>query len=86
MAGDLLKALADRKVSSNIEDIDNNITLAMNTNSGCVFLSDDEYRTFMMNDGVLDEWAYCSTCGSENFVDDLFDGDCTNKETCKHCN
>jgi hypothetical protein len=39
-----------------------------NPNSGNVFLVDDDFRTFMLNDDdKLEEWVNCPNCGHEDF-------------------
>jgi hypothetical protein len=57
------------------------ITLNFNSNSGYVFLSDEDYNVFMMNGDLLEEWFNCSYCGHEGFKEDMYhepkDKDCT---------
>jgi len=53
------------------------ISLCFNTNSGCVFLSDDDYNSYMINDETnkLEEWFNCPICGFEGFKKEVTDKD-----------
>lgn len=49
------------------------ITINMNTSSGYVFLSDEEYNVAMINDetGKLEKFWNCPQCGNEGFLSDF---------------
>jgi len=49
----------------------NPLKVGFNTHSGCVFLFDDDYNTYMMNGNDLEQWYNCSYCGNEGFIDDI---------------
>ena len=54
-------------------------TIYFNTMSGCVFVCDEDFRVWMMNDnyrektghGYIDEWYSCPECGHEGFIEDM---------------
>jgi len=50
-----------------------NIRLAMNTNSGYVFLTDDDYNVVMINPETkkAEKYYTCSNCGFEGFKDEF---------------
>lgn len=52
------------------------VRLMMNTHSGCVFLTDEDYSVAMMNGGSLDQWHVCPECGAEGFAEDMPDSAC----------
>jgi len=47
------------------------VTPMMNTQSGCVFLTNSEYQIAMLNKDKLEVWYSCSNCGHEGFKDDF---------------
>ena len=62
---DLLKAYQKTNL------ITSGLSLNFNKNTGYVFLSDEEYRVWMEDDGNLKEWLHCHNCGSEGLEDDI---------------
>lgn len=47
------------------------VQLCFNTNSGYVFLTDEDYNVGMLNDdGKISQWHNCS-CGHEGFIEDM---------------
>ncbi len=74
IAGDLLKAFADQRFASsddreNFQGIEE---LGFNSNSGCVYLCDENYNCLMLNDKEqLESWLSCAECGAEGFRSDL---------------
>jgi len=52
-----------------------NIRLAMNTSSGYVFLTDDDYNVVMVNPETkkAEKYYTCSNCGFEGFKDEFKD-------------
>jgi len=66
MAGDLLKAYAEQPI-----EIGDGLKLMMNTNSGNVFLTNDDCRVLMMNGDKLEEFYSCPICGHEGFLEDM---------------
>lgn len=47
------------------------IKICFNDNSGNVFLSDSEYNTIMLSDGILDLWIYTPYYGFEGSLNEL---------------
>lgn len=43
----------------------------MNSSSGNVFLTDEDFNVAMMNGGDLDAWLYAPYEGHEGFIDEL---------------
>lgn len=73
-AAKLLSAYCDDKMTPLArESFDGEgVHIAFNTDSGKVFLSNDEYQVLMLNEeGILDYWVWCSEHGSEGFLKDL---------------
>ena len=70
MAGDLLKALKNG-LPEDFSDI--GIKLALNRNSGYVFLTNDDYQVAMVgDDGTLYSFYTTPYSGYEGFAEDLF--------------
>lgn len=58
------------------------VHLMMNKDSVCVFLTNSEFQTAMMNGDRLEMWHYCGNCGHEGFAEDFqldLDNDCCNQ-------
>jgi hypothetical protein len=56
-------------------------TIYMNLHSGYVFLSDEDYNTYMLNDlNEIEKWFSCVNCGNEGFESEIIhnDGYCEN--------
>ena len=55
------------------DDFDgNDVTIAFNTHSGNVFLTNSDYQVAMMTDeGKLESWYSCPICGHEGFKEDM---------------
>lgn len=78
----LLKSLLDAYLKySNVIEGDN-LTANFNMHSGKVFLSDEDYNTYMLNSGKLEKWVMCEECDTEDFItnlnqcDEEFEGVC----------
>ena len=67
LAVDLLKAY---KIQG-ADFLGDGITLNLNTNSGFVFLSDEDFNVGMMNGDKLEKWFNCPVCGHEGFKEDM---------------
>jgi hypothetical protein len=66
----------------------NGLTLNFNKNSGYVFLSDEDYNTGLLNNGVIEQFISCGYCGSEGFKSEVkfcVEGYCElcHKDQCK---
>jgi len=49
-----------------------NVQLCFNTNSGYVFLTDEDYNVGMLNDeGKISQWHSCPICSFEGFLEDM---------------
>lgn len=63
-----------KELLSHIKEITDSygkVDVAFNTHSGYVFLTDEEYRVWMLNGDKLEEWYYCPYCGHEGFLEDM---------------
>ena len=72
MAADLLTSYCE----SPPEFLSNGVHLMMNTHSGCVFLTDEDFSVAMMSGTALEQWHSCPECGAEGFADELPDSEC----------
>jgi hypothetical protein len=68
MAAELLDAYSENPIDCLDQET---LKVAMNTNSGYVFLTDAEFNVAMMNDGELEQFFSCPECGLEGFKDDF---------------
>ena len=69
MATELLRAYCE----SPPDWLADTVHLMMNTHSGNVFLTDEDYNVAMMNGGKLDAWLFTPYHGHEGFIGDLSD-------------
>jgi hypothetical protein len=69
MATDLMVAYRDQRP----DWLGDGVKVAMNKNSGCVFLSDEDYNTAMMNGDKLEMWLFTPYDGHQGFLSDLLD-------------
>jgi len=62
-----------KELLSHIKEIETEgkVEVSFNTNSGYVFLSDEEYNTWMMNGDTIERWYNCPYCGHEGFLEDM---------------
>ena len=62
---------------SNLPDDFHNddVKVMMNTQSGCVFLTNSEYQVAMMNGDKLESFYNCHNCGHEGFLEDMEHGE-----------
>lgn len=72
-AAALLNAYADNDVPTNFSAQD--VQLMYNTNSGNVFLTNEDYQVVMLNNGQLEELFSCPVCGYEGFKETVIDND-----------
>ena len=72
MAAELLTAYCEDPPSF----LGDGIQLMMNTYSGCVFLTDEDFNVAMMNGGTLEQFHSCPECGAEGFAEDMPDKEC----------
>ena len=54
----------------------------MNKDSGCVFLTNENFDCAMMDGDKLESWYTCSNCGHEGFAEDCQ----INEDGCNECN
>ena len=59
------------------------VAVHMNTNSGNVFLSDEDFSVAMMNGDNLEMFYSCPECGEEGFAEDI--GWNADEGRCKDC-
>lgn len=69
MAAELLAAYCENPP----EFLRDGIELMMNTSSGNVFLTDEDFNVAMMNGERLDAWLFTPYDGHEGFLDELTD-------------
>ena len=79
MAEKLLKAWRIKGLPENFEY--DEVTIMMNKNSGCVFLTNSEFQAAMMNGDTLELWYNCPICGHEGFLEDMEHGE--DEEECQ---
>jgi hypothetical protein len=66
MAADLLSAWCSQKMVEGCELADGGIKLSMNTNSGFVFLHDEDGNTVMLNaEGRMENWVNTERNGED---------------------
>ena len=78
-AGKLLIAYA----KNGVDFLSDGITLNFNTNSGFVFLSDEDYNVGILNEGKVEQWFNCSECGEEGFKEHFEEEGLDKCEGCK---
>jgi len=81
MARKLLEAWQKEGLPEDFED--DEVTIMMNRNSGCVFLTNSMYQAAMMNGDKLETWYNCPYCGREGFKEDI-DHEPENKECTRY--
>ena len=69
MAEELLRAWRMQGLPKDFDE--NEVTIVMNMQSGCVFLANNEYQTAMMNGDNLESFYNCPYCGHEGFLEDM---------------
>jgi hypothetical protein len=67
MAAELLTAYCADKP----DYLGDGVAVWMNTLSGNVFLSDEDFNVAMMNGDKLEQWHNCPECGEEGFAEDV---------------
>lgn len=80
MAAELLTAYVE-----NTDILGDGTTIAMNRDSGYVFLTDEDYRVVMMNGNKLEEFFSCGECGHEGFREEFVDSISNHGNTCEEC-
>lgn len=53
------------------DELGDGVTIELNTSSGNVFLTDEDYNVAMMNGDKLETFFSCWECGEEGFKEDL---------------
>jgi len=80
MAKELLSVYGtDKDITEHLGD---GIEVWFNMNSGCVFLSDEDYNTAMINGDKLEDFINCGNCGHEDFSSEFigeYSKDCCNE-------
>ena len=72
MAAELLTAYCEQPP----DFLTNGVHLMMNTYSGFVFLTDEDFNVAMMNGDRLEPFHSCPECGAEGFAEDLPENAC----------
>ena len=81
MAAELLTAYCN-----DIPDfLGDGVTIMMNSNSGYVFLTDEDYRVGMLEDGKIIEFVSCGNCGAEGLITDEDLGWNQHEGLCSEC-
>jgi hypothetical protein len=79
LAKDLLQALEDQGLPEDFND--DGLTIMMNTNSGNVFFTNEDFQVAMVNGDKLKSFYSCPNCGNEGFADEIL----TKSGKCKEC-
>ncbi len=53
--------------------LEEKIHIEFNPNSGCVFLTDEEFNVGMLNGYDLEQWLNCPECGNEGFLENMIE-------------
>jgi hypothetical protein len=69
MTEELLKAWREQGLPDDFYD--DETVVAMNKNSGNVFLTNSDYQVAMMNGDKLESFYSCPQCGHEGFLDEM---------------
>lgn len=69
MAADLLAAYCKNPP----EFLSDGVTVMMNSDSGYVFLTDEDFNVAMMNGDRLERFHSCPVCGAEGFAEELME-------------
>lgn len=72
MAAELLNAYCKTPP----EFLTNGVQVMMNTQSGYVFLTDEDFNVAMMNGDTLEQFHSCPECGAEGFAEELPESEC----------
>ncbi len=72
MAAELLTAYCENPP----EFLSSGVHLMMNTHSGYVFLTDEDFSVAMMSGSKLEQFLSCPECGAEGFAEELPDNEC----------
>lgn len=72
----------DKQTSAVTAYMGDGVKVAFNTHSGFVFLTDEDYNSFLINSelDLLDIWVSCPNCGGEGFPEEVI----ANKQ-CDEC-
>lgn len=73
LAAALLNASIEQGFPEDFDD--NGVTIMMNTDSGFVFFTNEDFAVAMMNGDRLESFYSCPECGAEGFAEDIHDGD-----------
>lgn len=68
MAAELLTAYC---ANSKDVELGDGVHVCMNSNSGFVFLSDEDFNVAMMNGDKLEMFHSCPECGREGFAEEI---------------
>jgi len=69
MAEKLLKAWREQGLPEDFYD--NEVSIMMNTSSGNVFLTNEDFEVAMMSEDLLESFYNCPICGHEGFLKDM---------------
>lgn len=62
-----------KELLSHIKEIDSygQVKVMFNTQSGYVFLCDEDYNVWLMNGDKIERWFSCPECGHEGFKEEM---------------
>jgi len=71
-----------KELLAHIKEIDSSgkVEVTFNKHSGYVFLTDEDLRVWMLNDGKIEEYFNCPVCGHEGFKEEFNDHNNSNQE------
>lgn len=72
MAADLLAAYCDNPP----DFLGDGLTVMLNSHSGYVFLTDEDFNVGMMNGDTLEQFHSCPECGAEGFAEEFPENGC----------
>lgn len=76
---DILQAWRNQGLPHDFHD--HEVVPMLNTNSGHVFLTNEDYQVAMINGNKLEIWYSCPNCGNEGFIENCK----LNDDGCNEC-
>ncbi len=76
-----------KELLSHIKEIETygKVEVQFNLSSGFVFLVDEDFNVFMMNNDKIEQFYSCSECGEEGFKEEFTEENRNSKIECSQC-